>query len=118
MKNILIVDDNELNITILLNLLSKKYDVTVALNGTDALETIDEEEVPHLIILDIVMAGMSGIDVCKKIKSSERTKHIPIIFLTASHILEDDAYSVGANDFIGKPFNLEELHKKVNNLIL
>ena len=116
MKKVLIVDDNELNITILLNLLSKNYDVSVALSGVDALESL-EEEIPDLIVLDIVMPDMGGVDVCRKIKSDERTKHIPVIFLTAAHTLEDEAYKVGAVDFVGKPFNLAELSEKVEKFI-
>ncbi len=116
MKKVLVVDDNELNITILLNLLSKKYDVSVALNGVDALESL-EEEIPHLIVLDIIMPDMGGVDVCRKIKSDDRTKHIPVIFLTAAHTLEDEAYQVGADDFVGKPFNLVELGEKIEKLI-
>jgi len=112
----LIVDDNELNITILLNLLSKNYDVSVALSGEDALESL-EDEIPHLIVLDIIMPDMSGVDVCREIKSNARTKHIPVIFLTAAHTFKYEAYDAGADDFVGKPFDLTALSRKIKKLI-
>ncbi len=117
MKNILVVDDNELNITILLNTLGKIYDVSVALSGKEAFESI-EYELPDLIVLDIVMDDMSGIEVCKKIKSEKRTEHIPVIFLTAAHdILKESAYEAGADDFMGKPFEGAMLRAAIKKLI-
>ena len=104
MKRILIVDDNELNITILLNTLGNTYDVSVALSAKEAFEVLDDE-LPDLIVLDIMMEEMSGIEMCKKIKSEKRTEHIPVIFLTAAHdALKESAYEAGADDFMGKPF--------------
>ena len=117
LKKILIVDDNELNITILLNALGDMYDVSVALSAKEAFEAI-EEELPELIVLDIIMGEISGIDVCKKVKSDERTKHIPVIFLTAAHdALKESAYNAGADDFMGKPFKGAILQEKIKRLI-
>ncbi len=117
MKKILIVDDNELNITILLNALGNLYDISVALSGREAFEAI-EEELPDLIVLDIIMDGISGIEVCKKIKSEKRTEHIPVVFLTAAHdALKDMAYEAGADDFLGKPFEGAMLQAKIQRLI-
>ncbi len=117
LKKILIVDDNELNITILLNTLGEMYDVSVALSAKEAFEAI-EDELPELIVLDIIMGKISGIEVCKKVKSDERTEHIPVIFLTAAHdALKESAYAAGADDFMGKPFEGAVLRSKIKRLI-
>ncbi len=117
LKKLLIVDDNELNITILLNVLGSEYDISVALSAKEALESI-EDELPNLIVLDIIMDEMSGLEVCKKLKSEERTGHIPIIFLTAAHdALKKSAYEAGADDFMGKPFEGAILRSKIKRLI-
>jgi len=116
-KKVLLVDDNELNITILLNALGDFYDVSVALSGSEALEAI-EDELPDLIVLDIYMDGISGIDVCKKIKKEKRTEHIPVIFLTAAHeALRDIANEAGADDFMGKPIEGAILRSKIKKLL-
>ena len=117
MKKILIVDDNELNIMIVLNVLGNRYDVSVALSATEAFEAIDDE-LPDLIVLDIVMEGISGLEVCKKIKSEKKTEHIPVVFLTAAHdALKEAAYEAGADDFIGKPFEGAVLRSIIKKLI-
>lgn len=117
MKKILIVDDNELNITILLNTLGSTYDLSVALSGQEALDAI-EEELPDLIVLDIIMDGISGLDICEKIKAEERTKHIPVVFLTAAHdAMKETAYKAGADDFMGKPFEGAVLRAKIQRLL-
>jgi len=117
-KKVLLVDDNELNITILLNTLGDDiYDISVALSGAEALEAI-EDELPDLIVLDICMDGISGIDVCKKVKNEKRTEHIPIIFLTAAHdALKDMANEAGADDFMGKPVEGAMLRSKIKKLL-
>ncbi len=117
MKSILIVDDNEANITILLNVLRSEYDLSVALNGEDALEII-KEELPDLILLDIVMEGISGIEVCEQIKSDDKTKHIPVIFLTATdETLKEAVYRAGADDLMPKPFNIAMLRARIKSLL-
>ena len=117
MKKILIVDDNELNITILLNTLKDMYDISVALSAKEAFEAI-EDELPDLIVLDIIMDEISGIEVCQKIKGEERTAHIPVIFLTAAHdALKETAYKAGADDFMGKPFEGALLRSKIKRLL-
>ncbi len=117
MKKILIVDDNELNITLLLNALGDMYDVSVALSGKEAFEAI-EDELPDLIVLDIIMDEISGIEVCESVKREERTAHIPVIFLTAAHdALKSTAYDAGADDFLGKPFEVAILRAKIKRLI-
>jgi CheY-like chemotaxis protein len=117
LKKILIVDDNELNITLLLNTLGSEYDLSAALSAQEAFEAI-EEELPDLIVLDIMMDGMDGLEVCKRIKSEKQTAHIPVIFLTAAHdALKESAYKAGADDFMGKPFEAAILRSKIKKLI-
>lgn len=116
LKKVLIIDDNEMNITILLNTLGSTYDISVALNGKEAFEAL-KDEIPDLIVLDIIMGEISGLDVCKKVKSYERTKHIPVIFLTAAHdALKESAYEAGADDFMSKPFEGDLLRSKIKKL--
>ena len=112
-KTILIVDDTVTNLDILADLLCG-YDVIDALSGFDALKIVNEEEV-DLILLDIMMPEMNGFEVCQKLKSNPKTKHIPILFITA---LTDEtniemAYEIGASDYITKPFKSTELLAKV-----
>jgi len=117
LKNILIVDDNVLNVTILLETLRDIYDICVALDGEDAIEAV-EDHAPDLIILDIFMGSMSGLDVCKIIKSNSATSHIPVIFLTATDdVYKGMAYSAGADDFMTKPFAPDELKIKIKRLL-
>jgi CheY-like chemotaxis protein len=117
MKKILIVDDNEASITLLLGILGDSYELSAALNGEDALEALDEE-LPDLILLDVVMDGINGIDLCREIKNNPTTKHIPIALLTATNkALSQTAKSVGADALIGKPFKVNYLLDRVKELL-
>ncbi len=108
-SKILIVDDNPVNIDFLVELL-KEYDARTVLDGASALEAI-KEELPDLILLDIRMPGMSGFDVCKKLKASPATKDVPIVFLSASHDTQSivHAFEVGGVDYISKPYKTQEV---------
>ena len=119
MKNtiphILIVDDIGENLQVLGNILSKEgFDTSFALNGKLALSVI-EETLPDLILLDIAMPVMDGFEVCRILKSSERTREIPIIFLTAKTEVDNmvHGFSLGADDYVTKPFNTLELLARV-----
>jgi len=106
-QKILIVDDMKANIQILADLLKDKYKILVATSGEKALEIAFSENKPDLILLDVIMPGMSGHDVCKKLKDSPKTKNIPIIFITGKVSIEDEIYGfeLGAVDYIAKPFS-------------
>ncbi len=113
-KNLLVVDDTEINIDILLELLSDTYEITVALDGSSALEIVAEEEI-DLVLLDIMMPNMDGYEVCEILKSNKKTKNIPVIFITAK-IDEDSiekAYDVGGIDYVTKPFKPKELLARI-----
>jgi len=109
-KTVLVVDDEELNISILVELLSCDYDVVIALDGATVIQIVEEECV-DLILLDIMMPEMNGYEVCEYLKSKKNTKNIPIIFTTAvtDENSIEKAYDVGAVDYVMKPFKPKEL---------
>ncbi|BAQ66417.1 PleD family two-component system response regulator [Geminocystis sp. NIES-3709] len=112
---ILLVDDLKQNLKLLTFILeAENYQTSFALSGKDALERLNVLT-PDLILLDLMMPDMSGLEVCQKIKSNDKYKDIPIIFLTASqeehHLVE--AYTIGASDYVTKPFKKQELLSRV-----
>ena len=111
---ILIVDDEAINIKILSHILhGLGHQVLVAKSGEDALCLI-KENLPDLVLLDIYMQQLSGLDVCRQVKAAEELEHIPIIFLTSSEEDLEEAFAVGGVDYILKPFKKEELLARVN----
>ncbi len=115
---VLIVEDNEDMRTFLANELRDHYEILFATNGVEGLE-VAVENIPDLIVSDIMMDKMDGIALCQKIKTDEKTSHIPVILLTARHAdyVKLDSYQIGADDFVTKPFNIEILKTRINNLI-
>ena len=113
---ILIVDDTETNIDILMEALGEEFELSVALDGESALELV-EEVTPDLILLDIMMPGIDGYEVCRQLKTDKIKKDIPIIFLTAMSDADDEAkgLELGAMDYITKPFNPELVKARVRN---
>ncbi len=111
---VLIVDDTKANIDILVDALGDSYDVSVAMNGSSALDAVSESH-PDLILLDIVMADMDGYQVCARLKSDPVTAGIPIVFLTALTEIESKAkgFELGAVDYITKPFEVLEVKSRV-----
>ena len=103
---VLVVDDTETNIDILVETLGDDYDVSVSMDGEDALEIIKSEP-PDLILLDIMMPGMDGYEVCRQLKGSPITSNIPVIFVTAKREVTDETmgFEVGAVDYITKPIS-------------
>lgn len=116
---ILIVDDTETNIDILIDIFGEEYDVAVAMDGEGALEAVDEDT-PDLILLDIMMPGIDGFEVCRRLKDNPDTDSIPVIFLSA--LSEDEekqkGFDLGAVDFITKPFDPTEIQTKVKQHLL
>ncbi len=117
--SVLIVDDNPENLQVLGNYLQKEgYDLEFALDGRSALDWIDSKNF-DLILLDIMMPGMDGFDVCTHIKCNLKNMHIPVIFLTANSDTDSTikAFDLGAADYVTKPFNQKELLARVNTQI-
>ena len=118
-SKVLVVDDNAQNLELLVAYLdSLACGVATAVDGIDALEKI-AQEAPDLILLDIMMPGMSGFEVCRKLKSDPETRDIPIIMVTALNELGDIERAVesGTDDFITKPVNRLELTTRVRSLL-
>jgi CheY-like chemotaxis protein len=116
---VLIVDDETLNIEFLQTLLSEDINVIFATTGEDALAIVQANP-PDMILLDIMMPGMDGYEVCKRLKGNPETKDIPVIFVTAKEGPEEEArgLELGAIDYITKPFNPEIVKSKVRNNII
>lgn len=115
-STILVVDDEPANLQILLAFLqSNTLQVRVADNGEHALRSLEDEPV-DLILLDVMMPGMNGFEVCKRLKQNVITTNIPVIFITALHSIEDKiaGFEAGAVDFITKPFNKAEVLSRLN----
>ncbi|MGP0565469.1 MULTISPECIES: diguanylate cyclase [unclassified Nitrospina] len=104
---VLVVDDRPENIDVLTGILEPEYRIKVALDGHKALEIANANEPPDLILLDVMMPGMDGFEVCRTLKSQDATRDIPVIFITArdGEMDEVQALDLGAVDFIQKPFN-------------
>jgi phosphoserine phosphatase RsbU/P len=114
---ILVVDDNSLNIDILVKLL-KGYDVLVTIDGPGALSTLERETV-DIVLLDVMMPGMDGFQVCQWMKAQDHLKHIPVIFLTARKATEDivHGFDMGGVDYVTKPFKAPELLARIRTHI-
>jgi putative two-component system response regulator len=111
---VLVVDDTEANIDILVAALASEYEVTVAMDGSSALETVNNDP-PDLILLDIMMPDMDGYEVCRRIKSEPKTSGIPIIFITSMNEVQNKTMGLelGAVDYITKPFEVMEVKARV-----
>lgn len=115
---VLVVEDNEDLLELMTRLLQRDYNVLTAENGEEAMTVVENEDV-DLIVSDVMMPVMDGIEFCKYVKNKLEISHIPVILLTAKNKEEDraEAYEVGADAFISKPFNLAVLHARIRNLL-
>jgi putative two-component system response regulator len=113
---VMVIDDVKANVDILVETLRPDYAISVAMDGKAALEVIAEDR-PDLILLDIMMPVMDGYEVCKRLKTDETTRNIPVIFITAMTEIRDDAkgLALGAVDYITKPFSPELVRARVRN---
>ena len=114
-SHILIVDDTPANVDILKVILSREgYNVSMAPNGEVALNVIPRS-MPDLILMDVMMPGLNGFEVCEKLKVDEATKEIPVIFVTAKSETEDivKAFDVGGVDYITKPYQYREILSRI-----
>jgi diguanylate cyclase (GGDEF)-like protein len=107
-QRILIVDDEPINIKLLASELKSTYDVVFALKGEDAIKIAGGAQSVDLILLDIMMPGANGYEVCERLKAFPHTQNIPVIFITTMSLEEDETkgLEIGAVDYITKPFSM------------
>lgn len=113
---ILIVDDEPANLKVLQTVLAGQYQLAFAKSGPAALARV-QQELPNLILLDVMMPEMSGIEVCKALKTDPQTRHIPVIFVTAMSDQNDEynGFEVGGVDYITKPITPSLVRARVKN---
>ena len=117
-KKILIVED-DLDIRIMMEyILREDYDLILCEDGRSGIDKAVEER-PDLILLDIYMPGISGLEVCKVVRDNSEISETPIILLTAGALKEEvsEGYAIGADDYIFKPFEPEELIERIERLL-
>ncbi len=115
---LVVEDDFDISNMLRIYFSGQQYEVQIAPRGGDALQ-MTRKQLPNLIILDIMLPDMNGYDVCKELRTTTRTSHIPIIFLTQKDERSDKiaGLELGADDYITKPFDIEELKLRVQNTI-
>jgi ligand-binding sensor domain-containing protein/DNA-binding response OmpR family regulator len=116
--SILVVEDDPEILNLLNNILSEDYQVWIANDGENGLK-IAQENLPDLILSDVVMPGLDGTGLCKKIKAEFKTSHIPVILLSANAGIEHkiEGFESGADSYIPKPFHIKQLKVEIENLI-
>ena len=115
---ILIVDDVKMNIDTLVGALQDEYKLSVAVDGDTALRTVAKNP-PDLILLDIMMPGIDGYEVCRQLRAADHSREIPIMFLSALEDVHNKTrgFEAGANDYLTKPFEILEVKARVKSLL-
>lgn len=115
---VLIVDDVKANVDVLVEALQTDHKLAVALNGESALKSIDKSP-PDLVLLDIVMPGMDGYEVCRRLRANSKTQDIPVMFLSSLDEVKDktQGFEAGGNDYLTKPFEVLEVKARVRSLL-
>jgi len=117
---ILVVDDEpDLAATLDYNLRREGYETRVALTGHEAVELALQEPLPDLVLLDIMLPDVPGWDVCRELRMNERTRHVPVVMLTAKSEEIDRVvgFEVGADDYVTKPFSVRELLLRIKAIL-
>ena len=118
MADTVLVVDDESTIRDLLNIFlpTKGLKVILAANGEEALE-LAKKNIPKIILLDIKMPGIDGMETCRRLRAEEQTRYIPVIMVTAFGTTKTEATDAGADDFISKPFDMEDLALRLKSAI-
>ena len=117
MSKILLIDDDKDLLTILKTTLTRKGFEVLAQETWEGSKEIMNLFKPNLIILDVFLSGIDGLDICKNIKKSPFTKNIPVLIISGfSWISQSAIYEFGADDFIAKPFEVSDLMKKIHKI--
>jgi len=118
-NSVLVVDDEKSNLMILSSILSPEYTVYMTKSGAVALEMADKY-IPDIILLDVLMPDMSGYEVLSALKAADKTRNIPVIFISGLDSVEDEekGLDLGAVDFIRKPFSVKIVKSKIRNQVL
>ena len=119
-KTLLVVDDAPANIQVVQSILKDEYKIRVATSGEKALELVKNQPLPDLILLDVMMPGLDGYQVCAQLKAAPETRDIPVIFLTGLTDVDDETkgLEVGAVDYIRKPFSPAIVKARVRTQLL
>ena len=117
-KKIVLVadDDNDLLELVKMQLQHAGFTVQLSLNGNGIVKMAEEGN-PDVILLDIAMDGISGGDICRKLKMFDKTAAIPVIMLSANDNIEVIAHNCGADDYVRKPFNLQTIKDKISQVV-
>ena len=117
-SRVLVVDDAEANIDVLVQTLRDEYRLSVAIDGESALRSIKKNP-PDIVLLDIVMPGLDGYEVCRRIRATEAGRDIPVMFLSSLEDARDKAhgFEAGGNDYVTKPFAPLEVRARVRSLL-
>jgi len=117
-RSILIIDDDRSSLMALTDILHPDYELYLEIDSAEAIMTA-ENCIPDIILLDILMPGPDGYDVISKLKASEKTKNIPVIFITGleSTDLEEKGFALGAVEFISKPFHQAVVKMRIHHQI-
>ena len=118
MKRILVVDDDLAILEALdITLRDSGYETETSTKNGDYVERSLRRQLPDLMVLDILLSGHDGRAICKNLKSREETRHIPIILISAHPNAEKTALEAGADDFLAKPFNIDDLLDRIERLV-
>ena len=114
-NKILAVDDNSINLAVMEELLGDQYNLITVSTGTDALRVAEEFQ-PDLILLDIMLEGVNGYEICQQVRQNSSLKHTKVIMVTAKAMESErlKGYQAGADDYLTKPFDGDELLAKVS----
>ncbi len=118
-KILIVEDEADLVGVLMYNLRREGFSVCAAANGAEALRLVEADPIPDLVLLDLMLPDISGFDVCRQIRTMDRTRHVPVLMLTARGDEADRVrgFEVGADDYVAKPFSVRELMLRIHALL-